>query len=330
MKKLISFSVILTSLFAVDYQIGAGVGAGNGYKFMNVKMEKYLTPQNTIRFEMEATTKTNEGKKQKILLGASQTLSDENSVKTYTFIDAGYQKSENSKNGAVADIGIGASYNVKENVDTFVEVSAIRDIANHKNNYEVLAGVAYKFDSNTEELSSENKTYKPVAPAYAQNVKIMKKKQEPKKLVAVQKVEEKPVEKLDDIAMQDNMIDIDKESSENKVVIAQNSDSNFKFVMHYDRHSRYLQEEDMQHLIEFAEYLQAHPSIKAEIQGYTDNSGTNIENQKLSEKRAKLVYNILLDLGVSKEQLSYKGYGAVDSLKSNTQRANRVIAKLQA
>ena len=343
MKKLISFSLILSSLFAADFQVGAGVGAGNGYKFMNVRMQKYLTPQNTIRFQMDATTKIDGSNAKRALVGASQKLNiNLNNINSYAFADAGYQVNNSKKNGFVADMGIGVSYNVSNNVDSFMEVSAIRDLTNHNNHYQVLAGVLYKFDSQMQEAEllpeytkpqpqKQAKTYKPAAPVYAQNVTIS---QPEKKKVVVKKVAKiEPKEKIEKINVaQNNVIDIDKESTENKVVIAQNSVKNtpsFKFVMHFDKNSRYIHEEDMQHLIDFAEYLQSHPNVKAEIQGYTDNSGNEALNKLISEKKAKLVYNILIDLGVNKNQISYKGYGA-DSIKSKTEQANMVVAKLQA
>jgi len=327
MKKIVGFSIILTSLFATDYQVGAGIGAGNGYKFMNVRMEEYLSPQNTIRFEMEKTTKNKNNITTKGTIGISQKLNTEE-ISPYVFTNVGYQaKSGDKKNGAIANIGVGVSYEINKNIQTFVEMKAIRDFANKENNYEVLAGMSYKFISSEEDKELQYSSAVPADDIIKEN------KKEIKKIVKLDKPKIKKEEKIEKNAefSENDIISLEKESNlDNKVVISQNENNlnNFKFVMHFSRNSRYIQEEDMKHLIDFAEYLQSHPNVKAEIQGYTDNKGSFVENQSLSERKARLVYNILLDLGVDKKQLSYKGYGAVESVKSKNERANRVIAKI--
>lgn len=52
-------------------------------------------------------------------------------------------------------------------------------------------------------------------------------------------------------------------------------------------------------------YLQLHPSYQIEIQGHV----CCYNEYKLSKKRAKTVYNDLMDKGISKERMSYEGYG---------------------
>lgn len=60
-----------------------------------------------------------------------------------------------------------------------------------------------------------------------------------------------------------------------------------------------------------------------EIVGYADRqTGTAEYNAKLSEKRAKSVYNYLLKKGINKEQLTYKGVGDTEAPYS-AQKANR-------
>jgi uncharacterized protein (TIGR02145 family) len=45
------------------------------------------------------------------------------------------------------------------------------------------------------------------------------------------------------------------------------------------------------------------------VQGHTDSDGDNDLNQKLSEDRAQTVMEQLVSMGISKERLSFKGYG---------------------
>jgi outer membrane protein OmpA-like peptidoglycan-associated protein len=55
--------------------------------------------------------------------------------------------------------------------------------------------------------------------------------------------------------------------------------------------------------------LVKYPDTNIEIQGHTDNTGTNSLNQTLSEKRAMAVNNYLTSLGISSSRLTVKGYG---------------------
>ena len=72
-------------------------------------------------------------------------------------------------------------------------------------------------------------------------------------------------------------------------------------------------------LKEIAEVLKAHPDLKVEIQGHTDNAGAAAANLKLSEERANAVKATLVsEYGVSEEQISAKGYGSTKPIAPNT------------
>ncbi|MBW7936868.1 MAG: OmpA family protein, partial [Flavobacteriales bacterium] len=58
--------------------------------------------------------------------------------------------------------------------------------------------------------------------------------------------------------------------------------------------------------------LTANPGMKIEIGGHTDNMGSKSHNQKLSENRAKAVYDYLITKNINANRMTYKGYG--DSL----------------
>lgn len=60
-----------------------------------------------------------------------------------------------------------------------------------------------------------------------------------------------------------------------------------------------------------ANLMKEHPNMIILIGGHTMSVGmTEKQNIKLSEKRAKAVYDYLIDLGISKKRLKYKGYGS--------------------
>lgn len=55
--------------------------------------------------------------------------------------------------------------------------------------------------------------------------------------------------------------------------------------------------------------LKENENVSIEIEGHTDNVGEDKLNQKLAENRAKSVYEFLINNGIDKRRLSYKGYG---------------------
>jgi outer membrane protein OmpA-like peptidoglycan-associated protein len=60
-----------------------------------------------------------------------------------------------------------------------------------------------------------------------------------------------------------------------------------------------------------------------EIQGHTDNTGSPIYNQRLSQQRADAVRDALIKLGIDAGRLDAKGYGQEKPLVPNVSAANR-------
>lgn len=65
------------------------------------------------------------------------------------------------------------------------------------------------------------------------------------------------------------------------------------------------------------EMMQKHPNMRIELGGHTDNVGRPESNQKLSEQRAKAVYDYLVSHGIAAERLTYKGYGQTQPVADN-------------
>ncbi len=63
--------------------------------------------------------------------------------------------------------------------------------------------------------------------------------------------------------------------------------------------------------------------IKLEINGYTDNIGTDVANQKLSEKRAMRVRDYLVTQGVASDRMKAFGRGEINQIASNDTAAGR-------
>jgi outer membrane protein OmpA-like peptidoglycan-associated protein len=68
---------------------------------------------------------------------------------------------------------------------------------------------------------------------------------------------------------------------------------------------------------EFATFLTENPSIEIEIQGHTDNVGNDQTNMDLSDKRARSVYNWLIEKGIASSRLASRGYGETQPIASN-------------
>lgn len=67
------------------------------------------------------------------------------------------------------------------------------------------------------------------------------------------------------------------------------------------------------------------PFLRVEIEGHTDDQGSDAYNLKLSDDRAKAVVDYLLKKKVDASRLTWKGYGESKPLKPNTDEANRAV-----
>ncbi len=63
--------------------------------------------------------------------------------------------------------------------------------------------------------------------------------------------------------------------------------------------------------------LEENPTLKLEVQGHTDNVGSQRSNQKLSENRAEAVMEHFVAKGIQPERLSSAGYGFSKPIASN-------------
>jgi outer membrane protein OmpA-like peptidoglycan-associated protein/tetratricopeptide (TPR) repeat protein len=70
-------------------------------------------------------------------------------------------------------------------------------------------------------------------------------------------------------------------------------------------------------LDQLIEFLSENPGINIQIQGHTDNIGNDAENLKLSENRARSVYDYLVLKGISARRLLYKGFGKTMPVSDN-------------
>ncbi len=85
-----------------------------------------------------------------------------------------------------------------------------------------------------------------------------------------------------------------------------------------------------------ADFMGNYPDVKAEIEGHTDNMGSEAMNISLSQKRAEAVSQVIsAKFGIAASRLSAKGYGSSKPLADNKtpegrSQNRRVIATIEA
>lgn len=72
-----------------------------------------------------------------------------------------------------------------------------------------------------------------------------------------------------------------------------------------------------QKLDQYVEYLNAHPTEKVVVTGYTDDRGAAAYNQKLSEQRAKAVQSYFTSKGIEANRVTAKGKGESNPIADN-------------
>ena len=84
-----------------------------------------------------------------------------------------------------------------------------------------------------------------------------------------------------------------------------------------------LKEKSTTELQKIKRFLVENPDVRVEISGHTDNTGSPVHNQELSEKRAQSVYSYLVAQGLNVERLTTKGYGSHQPIADNETESGR-------
>lgn len=71
--------------------------------------------------------------------------------------------------------------------------------------------------------------------------------------------------------------------------------------------------------------LKDQPDLKVTIEGHTCNIGTEVYNQKLSERRAKAVHDYLVKNGVNSANLTTVGHGEMQPMADNNTKSGREL-----
>lgn len=91
----------------------------------------------------------------------------------------------------------------------------------------------------------------------------------------------------------------------------------------FDTNSAVLSAEAGNTLLDLNKVLKKYPSNIIVVEGYTDSTGKADYNKKLSEQRAKAVYDFILNNGLKTSSISYVGYGIANPVADNSTAAGR-------
>jgi OOP family OmpA-OmpF porin len=79
-----------------------------------------------------------------------------------------------------------------------------------------------------------------------------------------------------------------------------------------------LTEADLKELPKAVDFLKKYPGTKVKLDGYTDSTGTEAFNMKLSERRAMAVRDYLIkEAGVDPSKITVVGHGGADPVADN-------------
>lgn len=85
----------------------------------------------------------------------------------------------------------------------------------------------------------------------------------------------------------------------------------------------------MEELRKVVAMLKAHPQVRVEIAGYTDNAGNDADNLRLSQERATATMNEIAILGIDRSRMTAEGYGesqpAADNATTEGRHRNRRV-----
>ena len=99
-----------------------------------------------------------------------------------------------------------------------------------------------------------------------------------------------------------------------------------KFVTNnilFDTGKATLKQESMIEIMKVADYMKKNPTVRFEVQGHTDNQGSDAVNDPLSQQRAETIVKALESLGVDGFNLRAVGKGSHEPVADNSTEAGR-------
>ncbi len=99
-----------------------------------------------------------------------------------------------------------------------------------------------------------------------------------------------------------------------------------QFSIFFDVNKYDIKADEMKKVASIAEHMKSDKSLKLKVVGNADQSGSDIFNKNLSNKRAEQVYNTLINkFGIEKTRLSFEGKGKDDPFSKEHISVNRRV-----
>jgi outer membrane protein OmpA-like peptidoglycan-associated protein len=95
-------------------------------------------------------------------------------------------------------------------------------------------------------------------------------------------------------------------------------------TIYFDTDKSTLKSESYPPLYAILGAIKNQPEMKIEIDGYSDSTGTEIHNQKLSEARAKAIASFLIENGIDAKRIVWKGFGSTKPVSDDNDKNRRV------
>lgn len=87
----------------------------------------------------------------------------------------------------------------------------------------------------------------------------------------------------------------------------------------------HLESGGMRNVRKLADFLKEYSQYRVLVEGYTDSTGSNSHNQDLSERRADAARTALVDMGVSSDRVTTRGYGEEYPIAGNDTASGRQL-----
>ncbi len=120
------------------------------------------------------------------------------------------------------------------------------------------------------------------------------------------------------------LVDVSGSSNINKTVYSSKKEdkkkdlTTYNLDINFDKNSYIILDKYRGEIHKFAEFLRKNPQYKVDILSYTDDVCSDGNNKWLSQMRAKEVVLSLIQLGIDKSRLSYKGMGDEEPVSFGT------------
>ncbi len=114
-----------------------------------------------------------------------------------------------------------------------------------------------------------------------------------------------------------------QEVTANDILKGLETDGYYGLNILFDTGSDQVKPESMPLVQAIVDLLKQNPSLRVSIDGHTDNVGDAAYNKALSERRARTVYNLVVQRGIAANRLQYRGFGSEVPVADNRKESGR-------